>query len=160
MKNSDVTQVPQEKKPVQQEEIVTPEKKGYKRSEIPELIKSLSKKQLTKLFGDLTVNPKETPYHITGNKNFFTLFGIDAGKNENYSLSKAVVHLIIVKQLQGTSKTLFDTVKTNCISYLENKVKHPVQIMYGRPVSDMQRENMIRYNTEEIARWKNEKFSK
>lgn len=138
-----------------------PVKKGvqHKKSEIPSLISKMSKQETIDIFGDMTANPKETPY-LCSLENFFETYNIQLetrvrnGKEitDKPFLSRQLRHSIIMKQLNGESKKLFDTVKKNCIGFLQEKIS---KIPENATIPQQKQKE---YNLAEIQRWNNETF--
>jgi len=144
-----------------QQEKKTPAKKGvkHKKSEIPSLISKMTKQESVEIFGDMTVNPKETPY-LCSLENFFETYNIQLetrvrnGKEitDKPFLSRQLRHSIIMKQLDGETKKTFDTVKKNCIEFLQEKIS---KIPENATIPQQKQKE---YNLAEIQRWNNETF--
>jgi hypothetical protein len=152
-----------DKKPVQQEkkEKNTPKTPPKTRiiAEIPEILRSMDKKSCIKTFGNMTLNPKETPYLCSVEK-FFTEYGISPRKKKDGTelkpfLSRQLRHSIIIKQLTGENQKLFNTVKTNCIKFLQEKIN-----AIPEDTTDISLMKRKEFNLQEMARWEHETYKK
>jgi len=158
-KNADVQQ---EKQPSKEKKTSKKELKSHKRSEIPTILQNMSKQDSIDTFGNFLLNPKEIPYMCSLDK-FFKEYNIELetrtrnGKEytDKPSLSRALRHQLIIKQLKGENKKTFDTVKTNCMKFLQEKIN-----AIPETTTDVRLQKRREYNVAELKRWEDEQYTK
>ena len=144
-KKADVQEKPKKKNTV----------KEHNKSDVPEILKQMTKTESIKRFGFMTNNPKEMPYRTTGIKQFFEDYNIQLkNKYEKQALTYENKHTILEKQLNGEKPQKINKVKQNCIRFLQHKLKNIPEITrYGKEMTDRQRDNIKRAIQGEIDRW-------
>lgn len=127
----------------------------HTKKDIPTLLNAMTPEQLKETFGDMTKNPKETPYKVSGITKWYENNNIQLkNKFDRISLTYSDKHLILLKQLSTVKKGIFNTVKANCLNSLREKLKNiPETNRYGQEMSDKQRESIENALNSEIARW-------
>jgi hypothetical protein len=127
----------------------------HTKKDIPTLLNAMTPQDLKDTFGDMTQNPKETPYKVSGITKWYETNNIQLkNKFDRISLTYSDKHLILLKQLSTVKKGIFNTVKANCLNSLREKLKTiPETNRYGQEMSDKQRESIENALNSEIARW-------
>ena len=147
-------QVPTTKREQVKEKSTVPE---HSKSDIPTILKKMSLKEIKNTFGDMTQNPKESPYLCNGITQFFKDYNIQlTDKRDRISLTYEHKHLILNRLLKDAPQKKKDAVKKNCIAHLKQKIKAIPEIdRWGNEMTDKKREH-IEYNlNKEIQRWEN-----
>jgi hypothetical protein len=142
----------QKKKP--QEKNASP---PHKKSDIPQLLTDMNKKESTDLFGNLL---QAEPYkaHITP---FYQKYNIvlDTAKFERKTLTYEQKHNIIIKQLTGASKKEFTKQKSRHVKFLREKLASPPETnIFGKVMSDKNLENWQNALNKEVLRWESETY--
>jgi len=121
-------------------------------SEIPKLIKAMTKDELKTYFGtDIGQNTKN-PYAITSKK-FFDDYNITTGTKWKPYLTYEHKHLIIECILKGTSKTHRAKIRNACIKTLNDKISNPPAKLFGKTPSQKQLDKIAANINAEINRW-------
>jgi hypothetical protein len=126
----------------------------HQKAEIPSLIASMTPKQATEVFGDM-LDLKTKPYSAKISP-FYALYNIQLADNpyDKKNLTYEQKHLVILKQLENSTKAQFTAQKTRHLKYLRDKVKNPPEHdMWGNPLTDKKLESMTANLQKEIARW-------
>ena len=130
-----------------------PESPPHKKSEIPQLINSMEKQKCIDLFGDIT---KRNPYEMDISK-FYKEYNIQLDPENKYDRKNLTLenkHLVIQKQLMGTSKKVLTAQKQRYLTHIADKIKNPpTHNLFHRELSDKNIENIIANWTKEQKRW-------
>jgi len=135
-------------------------KPKHTRDDILPLLKEMSKDESIQRFGFLNRGNLEKPYFVSGAsvKLFYKEYNIVQNEKWKPSFNKEHVHAIIMTQLQGETKQVFQAVKKNCLKFAEYRLTHiPDETIFHKPMTDKQRDNIETAWKLEIGRWSREK---
>jgi len=144
---------PETKKETEKPKTEVPTSPPHKKSEIPQLINTMSKEKCVELFGDITTR---APYEMDISK-FYTAYNIQLDTENKYDRKNLTLenkHLVIQKQLQGTSKKVQTAQKQRYLTHITEKIKNPpTHNLFHRELTDKNIENIVANWTKEQKRW-------
>ena len=132
----------------------------HKKTDIPKLLQDMNKETSLAYFGIMKNNPETEPYRCIGITRFYNDNNIIlTNKYDRIGFTYEHKHIIMLKQLSGETKTTFNKVKQNCLTYLQNKLKGipTATNRKGQPLTDKQKTGMTTSLMSEINRWNNDK---
>jgi hypothetical protein len=113
----------------------------------------MSKQKCVELFGDITAR---NPYEMDISK-FYTAYNIQLDPENKYDRKNLTLenkHLVIQKQLQGTSKKVLTAQKQRYLMHITEKIKNPpTHNLFHRELTDKNIENIVANWTKEQKRW-------
>ena len=121
-------------------------------SEIPNIIKKMSLKDIETYMGnDIGKNP-EKPYSMTNSK-FINHYNIVTGTSWKPNITYAHKHQVIRKIINGTSKKNQTKIRNSCLKLLNHKIKNPPKNLFGKTPTENQLTKIADNIQKEINRW-------
>ena len=128
----------------------------HKKSDIPQLINTMSKEKCVELFGDITTR---APYEMDISK-FYKEYNIQLDPENKYDRKNLTLenkHLVIQKQLSGASKKVMTAQKQRYLTHITEKIKNPpTHNLFHRELTDRNVENIVANWTKEQKRWESD----